>query len=105
MAELPSKQPGYFQIFLGPADSGWYFLCNCPCGCEHLDIVPIELKGENTWHRDGWAWDGNLARPTLTPSLRRTGTPCKIHFNVTEGAYVIHSDGAPAAPDVYRAPG
>jgi Family of unknown function (DUF6527) len=102
--ELPSTQPGYFQIFLGPADSGWYFQCNCPCGCKYGDIVPIELEGEDTWHRTGWHWDGDLERPTLTPSLRRTGTACKIHFNVTKGQYIIHPDGAPAAQNIYRAP-
>lgn len=98
--ELPNTQPGYFQIFIGPAGSGWYFLYNCPCGCGTDEIVPLELQGEDTWHRDGWRWDGDLERPTLMPSLRRN-TPCKVHFNVTQGCYIIHADGTPAAPDCY----
>lgn len=112
MEELASSQPGYFQIVLGAGGSGWYFLCNCPCGCPYTDCVPIELKGET--HRADrakrnpefhyWEWDGNLSHPTLTPSLRRRGTPCKIHFNVTAGRYVNHGDGAPNAPDVYTSP-
>jgi hypothetical protein len=102
--ELPSDQPGYFQIFLGAGKSGWYFQCNCPCGCRYPDLVPIELKGENKRGGKHWEWDGDLTHPTLSPSLRRTGTACKIHFNVTKGVYINHGDGAPNAPNVYRAP-
>lgn len=77
-----------------------------------MDCVPIELKGETERKEFEkrvpgavyWDWDGDLERPTLTPSLRRMGTPCKIHFNVTAGRYVNHGDGAPNAPDVYTSP-
>ncbi len=97
---------------LGAGGSGWYFVYNCPCGCQYPDMVPIELNGETeraerhqrTPEFVYWEWDGNLTHPTLSPSLRRTGTPCKIHFNVTQGIYINHGDGAPNAPDVYRDP-
>lgn len=104
--ELKSTQPGYFEIFLGPAGSGWYFLCNCPCGCPYLDIVPLELGGEHEHQiKDGvWDWDGDLERPTISPSFKRNGTPCKVHFNLNAGVYTIHPDGAPGAPNLYRVP-
>lgn len=50
-----------------------------------------------------WEWDGDLERPTITPSFKRR-IPCGIHFNLTAGVYTIHADGAPAAANVYRAP-
>ena len=108
--ELPSDQPGYFQIFIGPMGSGWYFLFNCPCGCGTPGIVPIELQGETSRtefeqrHPSAifWRWDGDLERPTLSPSLRRN-IACKVHFNVEKGKYTIHPDGAPAAPNCFTA--
>lgn len=111
MEALPSRQPGYFQIVIGAGGSGWYFECNCPCGCPYLDCVPIQLEGETDREERAkrnpefvfWKWDGNLSHPTLTPSLRRN-VPCKIHFNVTAGRYHNHGDGAPNAPDCYAAP-
>ncbi len=102
--ELPSTQPGYFQIFLGPVKSGWYFQANCPCGCGNQIFVGLDQDGDTkktSSHR--WGWNGDLERPTLTPSLRRTHS-CKMHFNLNAGVYTIHSDGAPAAPNLYRAP-
>lgn len=102
--DLPSKQPGYFQIFISRTVGDWYLLYNCPCGCGDTEILPLELKGENTWHRTGWLWDGDLERPTFTPSFKRHGSACKVHFNVEKGCYIIHADGAPAASNCYRAP-
>jgi hypothetical protein len=103
-SDLKSDQPGYFQIVLGAGGSGWYFFCNCPCGCKYPDSVALELKGEHTRHGNHfWHWDGNLSHPTLTPSFKRH-TPCGVHFNLNAGVYTVHPDGAPAHPNVYRAP-
>lgn len=102
--ELPSDQPGFWKIFKGPAGSGWYFLCNCPCGCKYPDIVPLEKAGEHTRPKwmTFWDWDGNLQAPTITGSFLRKGTPCKIHFSLTKGVYIHHGDGAPFAPDLWK---
>lgn len=105
MRELKSEQPGYFEIFLGAGDSGWYFQCKCPCGCRYNDSIPLHKAGDppSIWEKY-WEWDGNLTRPTLTPSMRRH-TPCAIHFNVTAGKYVWHADSpTPLAPNVYSSP-
>lgn len=102
---IPSSQPGAFHIFLGAWDSGWYFKCNCPCGCKFPDIVPLHRAGDpplNPIHKF-WEWDGNMTHPTITPSFKRH-TPCGVHFNLTKGVYIIHGDGAPGAANIYRAP-
>lgn len=102
--ELPSTQPGFWKIAKGPGESGWYFLCNCPCGCQYPDIVPLEKDGEEptrpAWMVT-WGWDGNLQRPTIHGSFKRN-VPCKIHFSLTDGIYIHHGDGAPLAPNVWK---
>lgn len=45
----------------------------CPCGCGatvHIPVKPFDPMG--------WTWDGNLERPTLSPSIQRT-TGCRWH--------------------------
>jgi hypothetical protein len=103
MPQLPSSQPGFWKIYRGPANSGWYFACNCPCGCQYPDIVPIEKAGEHTRgpNQVFWEWDGNLQAPTLSPSFKRH-TPCAIHFNLTKGIYIAHADGAPLSPHIWK---
>jgi hypothetical protein len=103
-APIASNQPGYFEILEGAGDSGWYFRCRCPCGCQYPDIVPLQRMGDSP-NRSGvyWVWDGNLSHPTITPSFRRH-TPCRVHFSLTRGIYEIHPDGAPGAPNLYQAP-
>lgn len=105
MRQLKSDQPGYFEIWKGAGESGWYFACNCPCGCRYPDSVPLDKAGEPPKGGPGnrWQWDGNLTHPTITPSFKRH-TPCGIHFNLNAGVYTVHSDGAPAATNIYRAP-
>lgn len=104
MTTLENDQPGFFKIFEGTGDSGWYFACNCPCGCKYPDSVPLHKAGgaPSPWEKH-WEWDGNFTHPTITPSFKRH-TPCGVHFNLTRGVYQIHGDGAPAAPNIFSAP-
>jgi len=105
MRKLKSDQPGYFEIFEGDGDSGWYFACKCPCGCQYDDIVPIYRVGvaQKHVHNVAWQWDGDLQKPTLVPSFKRH-TPCGIHFNITGGKHVRHDDPGTAqlASNVYQ---
>jgi len=101
--QLSSAQPGYWQIVLGVFASGWYFFANCPCGCDSQVIVPLDMEGEPVRGTHRWQWNGDLERPTLVPSLKRMNG-CKCHFSLNAGVYTVHADGAPAAPNLYRAP-
>lgn len=40
----------------------------CPCGCGSIAGVTIKPVAAN-----GWEWNGNLDKPSLTPSIRITG--------------------------------
>lgn len=104
MRELQSNQPGYFEIFEGEGGSGWYFICQCPCGCKYPDIVPLQKAGDPPRAVEPyWRWDGNMTHPTITPSFKRH-TPCGVHFDLTAGIYTVHGDGAPTALNIYQAP-
>lgn len=55
----------------------------CPCGCGERDAIPIDTApSEYAWH-----WNGDMERPTLTPSLQRTGG-CNWHGYLTDGVFV-----------------
>lgn len=45
----------------------------CPCGCGATVRIPVK-----PFDPMGWTWDGNLERPTLSPSIQRT-TGCRWH--------------------------
>ena len=71
----------------------------CPA-CGHLHSFRVVKPGQ-TWSGPSWTFDGNLEKPTFTPSLRVydpaslvngvfTKTAC--HLNVTAGQIVFHGD-------------
>jgi hypothetical protein len=103
--ELPSRQPGFWKIFQGPLNSGWYYAYNCPCGCKYPGINRLMKAGEPPSSAlvasVSWDWDGNLQAPTLTPSFKRH-TPCATHFEFKNGIYICHPDGAPKHPNCWR---
>jgi hypothetical protein len=61
--------------------SAWVFFC-LPCGRSHPYSVPR------------WTFNGDVERPTFTPSLRildgNNGTAC--HVNITDGKIIYHGD-------------
>lgn len=88
--------------------AGWHLAFWCgACNTHHG--VPVRLPGGLADHpANGWSWNGDRERPTLTPSLRVQGTvpltdeqadrvlagekiepvPLVCHFHLTDG--VIH---------------
>jgi len=63
-------------------------LFRCPeCGSQHG--VPLAPHGNPGWH-----WDGNVERPTLTPSIQilghgKPGTEnCRWHGYLTAGVWI-----------------
>lgn len=56
----------------------------CPCGCGNLSAVTVRQGFDGGKH---WKWNGNVHKPTLTPSIQQTG-PCKWHGFLTDGVFV-----------------
>lgn len=86
-AEDPGRPaPGVMQVFyLDGKPAMVDFLCPCGCG----STVPTHLvdPGEQPKGRR-WCYSPG---PTLTPSIRFLGG-CKAHFNITNGAVIVHGD-------------
>lgn len=59
---------------------------HCPaCGYDH----PFRIKGDGPT----WSWNGDMLKPTFTPSMRCAGgTPKECHSNVTDGNIAYHGD-------------
>lgn len=96
------EAPGAFQLYLDDAGLGWFFKYRCPCGCGCIGDLPCEAPGETVHTGKNecfWMWDGNLAAPTISPSVRHLDR-CKVHFNLEAGKWRMHADGPPAAPGV-----
>ncbi|HVT25959.1 MAG TPA: DUF6527 family protein [Rhizomicrobium sp.] len=64
-------------------DGSIVFTWVCPCGCGAVSFVGIAR--EKCPHR--WEWNGDLVRPTLTPSLQQH-SKCRWHGFVTNGEFV-----------------
>lgn len=54
---------------------------SCPCGCKALGGIPL-----SHWEKNGWTWDGNKEKPTLSPSIRML-TPCGWHGYLRKGVF------------------
>lgn len=54
----------------------------CPCGCRDVVPIPVQQGAGNSWN-----WDGDLVKPTLTPSILRM-SGCKWHGYLTNGEFV-----------------
>lgn len=76
------QKPGAVEMReLGGSVRGFAFRCPCGCGCE--SYLPIAGPDKS----EGWVWDGNRDRPTLTPSILQSGLPCKWHGYLTDGEF------------------
>jgi|APFre7841882654_1041346.scaffolds.fasta_scaffold23564_3 hypothetical protein len=58
---------------------GWSFVCP---GCDQHHVIPTEGGHE----RVNWQFNGDIERPTFTPSLRVvTKKECVCHSVITDG--------------------
>lgn len=63
--------------------------CVCPCGCGSR--FALSFVGHADSPRPAWTWDGDRARPTLSPSIRDLGG-CKWHGFLTAGVWTPSAD-------------
>lgn len=80
--------PGAFNIEV-QSEHHMHILCECPCGCGGAMRLPLHRTGQNA--KASWEWDGNLEKPTLTPSIRDL-TGCKFHGFLTAGVWSFQPD-------------
>lgn len=60
----------------------WYYAC--PCGCGRAGGLYVGTPDKPT-RKPSWAWNGDVLRPTLTPSVHHVG---HWHGFLTDGMWV-----------------
>jgi len=94
MAPVPGRRVLGWEGLQHPGDFAWRpdenpnrMIIKCPCGCGDvigICVAPMEqLPGRPS---PVWDWDGNLEKPTVTPSIRVVGS-CGWHGFLTDGVF------------------
>lgn len=96
--EASWEENGIFRRDLAPGSATWCegnkaidFVCPCGCGVVHAIPVCRTVKEPRCW-----LWDGNVEKPTLSPSIKRIGG-CGWHGFLTKGVFETCSDWRPPA--------
>lgn len=77
---------GHGQYYLHGGDPeghpwrGLHFICP---KCGHMGGMNFD-----TGDGHGWKWDGNLEKPTCTPSILHSSKDCGWHVYLTNGVFV-----------------
>ena len=83
-------QAGRFLRRVGAADghtAGGY-AHYCP-GCKHMHAFAVDAPFSNGAR---WTFDGNLDKPTFTPSMNIGPDDERCHYNLTAGNLTFHND-------------
>ena len=84
------KNPGDFIFTHDKQDRicGLVEICPCGCGAEGgISFVgPTYGTREESQGRPLWDWNGSQDKPTITPSIQRTGG-CRWHGYLTDGVF------------------
>lgn len=67
------------------------FHCVCPCGCGSHMNLPVYLSGQEKPAQVAWVWNGNVEKPTLSPSIHDL-SGCKFHGFITDGIWTFTGD-------------
>ncbi|MBM2294691.1 hypothetical protein JQX09_22505 [Sulfitobacter pseudonitzschiae] len=58
----------------------WFY---CPCGCGDLSMIDVGHKFKPDGDRPTWDWNGEMSRPTLSPSVHNLN--CGWHGWLRDG--------------------
>lgn len=79
------KKPGDFIFTYNKEDQIVGMVEMCPCGCGATGGIRFDTGEPNQPHPK-WSWNGSKEKPTLTPSILRTGG-CRWHGFLTDGVF------------------
>jgi len=63
-----AKEAGSFEYFVAGDNEPAGVIYLCPCGCGQIRSLDFKPHGSPSWD-----WDGNVEKPTLTPSVHWIG--------------------------------
>jgi hypothetical protein len=84
----PNHFPGAFKWWRreeGGPPTRLTFLCPCGCGTPAGVAVAKDMNDRGGNH-PVWQWDGNIEKPTITPSIQIIGG-CGWHGYLTAGVF------------------
>jgi hypothetical protein len=85
----PTQHTKKLHQWHGPIADVWNFWCPaCKCGHGFTVYHPPDAG-------KGWQFNGNVDKPTFTPSLRylnQDGKTTMCHLNMTDGMLIFHGD-------------
>lgn len=64
--------------------AGMVFMC--PCGCGEKGSLAFDVPVRTEREKQMWQWNGDVDKPTLTPSIQKT-TGCMWHGFLKEGIF------------------
>lgn len=70
-------EDGIFYV----VDNSPYVEYNCPCGCGRVVTLPTKKHQDGY---DGWGFEEQDRKVTLSPSVYSTGFPCRSHYFIRE---------------------
>lgn len=79
-----AKEPGDYFLSEPNADGEIRLSFLCPCGCGALAGIKVREDRQTT--NFAWAWNGNIDKPTATPSIDIK--PSHWHGYLTNGEFV-----------------
>lgn len=62
--------------------AGLLFVCPCGCGI----VGSLTIRDAVATERPSWEWDGNVEKPTLSPSIQKTSS-CRWHGYLRAGVF------------------
>lgn len=80
--DLPPGAAAWLADTTGREHACLEFICPCGCGTVHA----LSIRRAGLTERPSWEWDGNVEKPTLSPSIACT-TPCKWHGFLKAGVF------------------
>lgn len=94
MSETPARRVQSFNQMTAPGDFLWSGRENddqpptrmiflCPCGCGAFPGVHV---GGEPGKQPVWNWNGDLDKPTISPSIQVIGG-CNWHGFLTDGVF------------------
>lgn len=85
--DLPDGMASWSTRYAKPEEMGALNFV-CPCGCKRVHSLEVVRNAAEKQERQ-WIWDGNVDRPTLSPSINSTVERggCGWHGWLTAGVF------------------
>lgn len=76
---IEETEPGVFAYrHDAKTDEAVGMMFRCPCGCGSMGSIDFRLNRKG---HPMWDWDGNISKPTISPSIHRLEDDGSSHWH------------------------